>query len=63
MSEIFCCKVNVSQSLDGEFGSRTVFLLTSFEIKVLAKKANWDLITKKNRTELTNEDIAVLKEY
>jgi hypothetical protein len=37
--------------------------LTPFEIKVLAKKANWDLITKKISTELTNEDISVLKEY
>ncbi|NBR56034.1 MAG: DUF1549 domain-containing protein, partial [Chitinophagia bacterium] len=37
--------------------------LTPFEIKVLAKKTNWDLITKKTSTELTKEDISVLKEY
>ena len=37
--------------------------LTPFEIKVLAKKANWDLITKKTRTELSAEDISLLKDY
>jgi hypothetical protein len=37
--------------------------LTPFEIKVLAKKSNWDLITKKTRTELSTEDISLLKDY
>jgi hypothetical protein len=37
--------------------------LTIFEIKVLAKKSNWDSITKKARTDLTTEDISILKDY
>ena len=37
--------------------------LTIFEIKVLAKKSNWDSITKKARTDLTAEDISILKDY
>ena len=37
--------------------------LTPFEIKVLAKKSNWDLITKKTRVELSTDDISVLKDY
>ena len=37
--------------------------LTPFEIKILAKKSNWDFITKKKKNELTNEDVSALKDY
>ncbi|MGI9137766.1 MAG: DUF1553 domain-containing protein [Sediminibacterium sp.] len=37
--------------------------LTPFEIKVLAKKSKWEIITKKKKSDLSNEDISVLKNY
>lgn len=37
--------------------------LTSFEIKIVAKKADWASISKKSVTELNENDKAVLKDY
>lgn len=38
-------------------------VLTPFEIKVLAKKANWNTIFSKNNNQLTTEDKLTLKDY
>jgi hypothetical protein len=38
-------------------------LLTNFEIKVLAKKTSWDIITQKTKNQLSANDIEILKDY
>ena len=50
---------------DGKLDDIAVYnrVLTPFEIKILAKKTSWNEITKKAKTQLTKEDIAILKDY
>ena len=50
---------------DGKIDEISVYnrVLTTFEIKVLAKKANWGEVIQKSRKQLTKEDLEILKEY
>jgi len=49
----------------GKIDDITVYnrLLTPFEIKILANKASWDLITQKAKNQLSAEEIEILKDY
>jgi len=50
---------------DGKLDDIAIYnrALTQFEIKILAKKSNWNEITKKLSSQLTKEELVILKDY